>query len=140
MRSLTKLKIWTGRLFRRPVFGELSYVGDWPELFSYGVVYVQEASSGPWSLAFECPSGCKEVIYLNLLRECRPAWSIDVRWFEGGKHHAFCLAKGGMQKSLLLAWRKYRLGERVGSNGEESKKQGSGCAIDIRNRLERVVC
>ncbi|WP_425607668.1 DUF6527 family protein [Pelagicoccus enzymogenes] len=83
MRSLDKIKTWSGRLFRCPAFGRIEYVDDWPKGFSQGVVYVQVASNGPWSLAFECPCGCREAIYLNLLKESRPAWNFEIRWFKG---------------------------------------------------------
>ncbi|MFC0539644.1 DUF6527 family protein [Pelagicoccus mobilis] len=83
MRDLVRFKLLTGRLFRRPSFGELTYVDDWPESFRSGCVYLQEAQNGPWSLAFVCPCGCEEVIYLNLLPQSRPCWSMNVTWFGG---------------------------------------------------------
>jgi len=103
MRRLEKLKMWTGRLFRRPAFGELVYVDVWPDVFSKGTVYVQEASNGPWSLGFECPCGCREVVYLNLLKESRPTWNVEIRWFKGISIRPSVWRKVGCKSHFFLS-------------------------------------
>ena len=51
-------------------------VSDWPENLNANTVYLQVDTKGPWAAAFICPCGCKEIIFLNLLKTTRPRWQI----------------------------------------------------------------
>lgn len=52
-------------------------VSDEPEIVKPRIVYLV-GESELWVAVFQCPCGCEKNIWLNLLKEHRPRWSVTV--------------------------------------------------------------
>jgi len=52
----------------------LERIPDEPSTMQPRVLYL--VGHDPWVAAFQCPCGCKKGIWLNLLKEHRPRWSV----------------------------------------------------------------
>ena len=46
-----------------------------------GIIYIEGEKSHFWVAAFICPCGCKQPIYLNLLKEASPHWKIKFHFW-----------------------------------------------------------
>jgi len=66
---------WFGRLTERRL--RLRRTADLPRRFKRGVVYVIVEDGIEEFLALRCPCGCGETIWLNLLPDERPRWSVS---------------------------------------------------------------
>lgn len=53
-------------------------VVDEPEVLSESTVYVVGLRYNKWLAVFLCPCGCHSVIKLNMLKDCRPCWSVRI--------------------------------------------------------------
>lgn len=62
--------------------GKFSYeiVNEFPAIFKPDIVYIEGQKKQYWSAAFICPCGCRDVIYLNLLSNSNPAWTVRLHW------------------------------------------------------------
>jgi hypothetical protein len=71
-----RIQLWFSRHFRNFT---LKSVEEMPEENSIRsrVAYWVGAEGYKWCLAFICPCGCREVIYLNLLPNARPLWRVE---------------------------------------------------------------
>jgi hypothetical protein len=58
-----------------------SYVEEFPSIFKDGIIYLEEAGKVIHTIAFICPCGCGDVIYLNLLPKANPRWYYKKNWF-----------------------------------------------------------
>jgi hypothetical protein len=69
-------------------FGELLYspqytsceVAEFPAVVENGKVYIVCEGEEPDTLLLQCPCGCTETIYLNLLPDTRPYWRFRVNF------------------------------------------------------------
>jgi hypothetical protein len=76
MKVLEFIKNW----FRKePVLFTYSYVSEMPDVLMENCIYIVEEDKNAWLVMLQCPCGCKEIIYLNLLRRTRPYWKISIR-------------------------------------------------------------
>lgn len=80
MRTLKKISSWFKGIFLRQnqslvTDSEYSYliVTDVPDSIECKTIYI--VGEYPWVLIFDCPCGCCEIIYLNLLEEENPFWT-----------------------------------------------------------------
>jgi hypothetical protein len=83
-------------------------VHELPEIISPNYVYIEGDGKKYWIAAFLCPCGCKDVIYLNLMKNVRPSWRIkfhllqkvsispSIRRISGCKCH-FIIRKGRIE-------------------------------------------
>ena len=62
-------------------------LGDLPdkENVKNNIVYIIGEENFEWCLVFQCPCGCQDIIYLNLLTDTRPCWRIE-------KHEKECFS------------------------------------------------
>lgn len=58
----------------------VKYVDEFPSRFSDGVIYIERTLVSAHTIAFKCPCGCNDVIYLNLLKDASPRWSYRRNW------------------------------------------------------------
>jgi len=58
---------------------KVEYSEDVPNHFSKRTIYIVGEKNEPWSLAFECPCGCKKIIQLNTLKEAKPRWKHRIK-------------------------------------------------------------
>lgn len=58
-------------------------VEELPTLIKQGIIYVEGRKSKYWIVAFKCPCGCMDTIYLNLLKEAEPCWRVKIHWLFG---------------------------------------------------------
>ena len=79
-RFLTKLKRawrsipqWLGRRYRAEIVQN-----DLPERLEKYRLYIVEESSFQERAALLCPCGCSKTLYLNLIKEERPCWRVQV--------------------------------------------------------------
>ncbi len=69
---LKKIKKFLRKLFLRN--SKVKFVDDLPETCKEDIIYII-GSEFKWIIVFLCPCGCKNVIYLNLLKEEAPNWN-----------------------------------------------------------------
>src|SRR4051812_37318180 len=76
---------WSGllrRAFRLVLDPNTSYTYVWsedpPELPQPGYVYLIGERAHPWSAAFTCPCGCKELISISLVEDDDPRWRVSI--------------------------------------------------------------
>lgn len=67
------LRYW---LTGRPVPHRTIHVEELPESLCRNCMYVVGENGSFWFVAMICPCGCGEVLYMNLLKERRPRWSV----------------------------------------------------------------
>lgn len=53
-------------------------VADVPDEFGGEILYAVEMEGSPWLAVLSCPCGCKDLIYLNLLPDSRPCWTLEI--------------------------------------------------------------
>lgn len=66
------------RITRRPHPLRVIRVSDLPTKIDKRKVYLVGDSDNIWSVAFTCPCGCRDIVYLNALKEVRPCWVVAV--------------------------------------------------------------
>lgn len=81
MKRLSK-KIWKavrhlGELLHSPQYTS-SEVEEFPSVVDTGKVYIVSEGDDPDTLILQCPCGCKETIFLNLLTDTKPYWRFKV--------------------------------------------------------------
>lgn len=54
------------------------WVDDLPDDFEKEIIYIIGEQNYEWAVAFTCPCGCTEIIQLNLLKDVRPCWTVDI--------------------------------------------------------------
>lgn len=54
-------------------------VEDLPENLEDRIIYIIGIKEYKWLLGFKCPCGCKEIIYLNILKNVKPSWSFKIK-------------------------------------------------------------
>ncbi len=84
---------------------KIEYAEDLPEHIPENIVFIIQDGNVPELLAFKCPCGCNDNIFLNLLEDARPRWEytisnknlIDIQpsiWRKVGCKSHFFLTKG----------------------------------------------
>jgi hypothetical protein len=53
-------------------------VDDIPSKLESDIIYIVQEGTEPETLAFMCPCGCTEPVYLNLLKDTSPYWSYKI--------------------------------------------------------------
>lgn len=53
-------------------------IEDLPEKLLNKTIYIVGNKNEPWSIAFNCPCGCKDIIHLNLIKDAHPRWKFKV--------------------------------------------------------------
>lgn len=92
-----------------PLHGPAIYqavrVEEFPEIFGKAKVYLAGEGENLWAAAMVCPCGCGDVIELNLLKQARPCWNIQLHpdktlslapsvWRQKGCRSHFWLRRG----------------------------------------------
>lgn len=76
-----------------------------PDSLSKGKIYLAGEDGQFWGAALLCPCGCGDTIELNLLKQVRPAWRVDLHrggyvsiypsvWRQKGCRSHFVMRKG----------------------------------------------
>ncbi len=55
-------------------------VEDMPETLDVKRLYVARDGDKAWLAAMICPCGCSDAVYLNMLADVRPRWSLTEDW------------------------------------------------------------
>lgn len=51
---------------------------DVPEEVAENKIYIIGGRDNEWLIVFKCPCGCKDAIYLNMLKKARPQWRYKI--------------------------------------------------------------
>jgi hypothetical protein len=49
---------------------------EFPDEFEGDIIYIRGEKKYLWSFAMECPCGCRDIIYANLITDEHPFWKI----------------------------------------------------------------
>jgi hypothetical protein len=79
-------------------------VSDIPDKIEDNIIYIVQEGSEPETLVFNCPCGCEQSVYLNMLQDARPFWTYKVEKRKisifpsvvrkGGCRSHYCIRKG----------------------------------------------
>lgn len=78
MTWIKRVSNWFRTLLDPKVTYKHVWTEDPPEAPERGLVYLIGDPPKPWSAAFICPCGCKELISLSLVPNDRPRWRFHV--------------------------------------------------------------
>ncbi len=74
---LKRLKNWLHNLLC-PRFRTVFVEEDAPEHLKPKILYIVREAGEPWHAAMLCPCGCEQTLYMNLIPDERPVWSLTV--------------------------------------------------------------
>lgn len=79
MKKLTFNLKWFFSKKNNSQYLKIKEIDDLPVIFEEKTVYLVGVKYNIWLLAFKCPCGCSDVIYLNTLRNSTPSWRFKVK-------------------------------------------------------------
>jgi len=100
---LKRIKKWKRRLenWWHPVDYRFELQVDIPKQISRKKIYLIGKPEAKWVAIFQCPCGCGESVYLNLLSDARPCWHF---WTVGKKisFHPSIWQKNGCKSHYFI--------------------------------------
>ncbi len=64
--------------WRKPKLFRVIRVEEFPDNLKKTKVYLAGEDENLWAAAMVCPCGCGDVIELNLLKQARPCWNVQI--------------------------------------------------------------
>ena len=64
--------------WRKPELYRVVRVDEFPDNLERDKVYLAGENEYLWAAAMNCPCGCGDVIELNLLKQARPCWRVEL--------------------------------------------------------------
>jgi hypothetical protein len=69
---------WFCKLFKRQKLYRAKFVNEIPDRFVNNIIYVIQNEGYSWQAVMICPCGCQNILYMNLIKEHKPSWEIEV--------------------------------------------------------------
>ncbi|MGN6211513.1 DUF6527 family protein [Parafilimonas sp.] len=75
---IKKLFSWLSQIFCQQKVYKAKTTDDMPDTFAENRVYIIQNEGYSWQAVMVCPCGCKNILHMNLIKEYKPSWKLEV--------------------------------------------------------------